>query len=149
MMSSRGLATNAMPRPSCCCSPPNRFPAIWCQRSLRRGNNSRTRVRAGVDLGGVLLGEQPRRRLEVLGDGERGEHCSAPRHLHDPQSGALDRIGVGDVSTVEDDRALDRSTRPETAFNSVDFPAPLVPRRATISPWRISMSTPNRTRTLS
>ena len=41
------------------------------------------------------------------------------------------------------------STRPEMAFKSVDFPAPLVPRRATISPWRISMSTPNSTRTLS
>ncbi len=26
-------------------------------------------------------------------------------------------------------------TRPETAFNSVDFPAPFVPKRATISPW--------------
>ena len=43
--------------------------------------------RAGVDLGRVLLGEQPRRRLEVLGHGQRGEHRPAPGHLHDPQAG--------------------------------------------------------------
>ncbi len=107
MMSRRGLATNAMPRPSCCCSPPDRFPAIWCQRSLRRGNNSRTRsVRAWTSAASSLA-KSHAADFEVLDDGQRGEHRSAPGHLDDPQPGALDRIGMGDVSTVELDRALD------------------------------------------
>ena len=41
------------------------------------------------------------------------------------------------------------STNPEMALSSVDLPAPLVPSRAMISPWRTSRSTPKRTWTLS
>jgi hypothetical protein len=41
------------------------------------------------------------------------------------------------------------STSPEMARSSVDFPAPFVPRRATISPSSTSKSTPNSTWTLS
>ena len=42
IMSSRGLAMNAIPSPSICCSPPERLPAMVSVRSRRTGKYSRT-----------------------------------------------------------------------------------------------------------
>ena len=42
-------------------------------------------------------------------------------------------------------RPLDGGSSPAMAFSTVDLPAPLVPRRASISLRSTSMCTPNRT----
>ena len=55
-----------------------------------------------------LLGVQPTGELEVLRDGERGEHTLAARHHHDPVRHGLGRRLAGDVVAVVSDRARAR-----------------------------------------
>ena len=99
----------------------------------------------GFDAGRVLA-ERPGGEAEVLVDGDGGEDPLAARHERDAGPGHGFGVGAGDVAPVEGTPCRrSGSMSPETAFSSVDFPAPLVPRRATISPSSTSKSTPKRT----
>ena len=149
MMRSRGLATKAMPRPSCCCSPPERFPAIWSQRSRSRGKSSSTRsTRACTSASSSLAySHVPQRKCSATVN--VGNTARPPGTWMIP---SFDVVTASAWVMSRPSKAIDPamgSTSPEMALSSVDFPAPLVPSRATISPSCTSRSTPNSTCTWS
>ncbi len=74
---------------------------------LQPGEGREHLVDAGLDVLGVLLGEEPRAGLEVLLHRESGEHGLATGDLDDAGLGRLHGIGVGDVAAVEEDGAAD------------------------------------------
>ena len=100
------------------------------------------RVDPSVQLGVVV---QEPRHPEVLLHGQRGEDGVAPQELHDADLGAQLRIGIGDRPAVEPDDAAAGDAESADHARSVDLPAPLVPRSATVSPRRTSRSTSNST----
>ena len=137
---------NAWPRASICCSPPERSPAFWSNRSRRTGEVLEDLLGGLGEVLGLLLVE-PAGELEVLLDGERGEHALAAGHhgrCRAPRSRSAGRLVMSRPSKMHG-AAVGRRPGRDTALSSVDLPAPLVPSRATISPSAMSRSTPKST----
>ena len=136
IISSFGLAMNAIARPSICCSPPDRSPASWSTRSRRTGSARAPRSVAGLHVVAVASLVQPAREPEVLGDGEGREHAAAARHLDDAELGRLRSASRWVMSSPSKKIAPPRRRRRARRWpcSSVDLPAPFVPSRATISP---------------
>jgi hypothetical protein len=139
----RGRFKNAMARASICCCPPERSAAGSSSRSASTGNRSRTSsTRAD------LVVESPRniqpavRRFSpTVNDG----NTPWPPGTWATPSGAISSGGAWVMSRPSKTTAPRwAGTTPEMALSNVDFPAPLVPRRAMISPSDTSRSTPNK-----
>ena len=107
IISSRGLAMNAMPSVSICCWPPDRLPAGSSQPLAQDGEELEHLLGALRDLV-VSVALEPAGEPEVLGDGERREHALAAGHLRHAAAGDLVGRRVGHVAAVEDDRAAAR-----------------------------------------
>jgi ABC-type transport system involved in cytochrome c biogenesis ATPase subunit len=73
-----------------------------------------------------------------------GNTLRPPGIITTPRS-AISLVGRPVMSSPSKSTApRDGASSPVTALNSVDLPAPFVPRSATISPWSIVRSRPNR-----
>ena len=95
----------------------------------------------------AALGVEAGAHRQVLLDGEVAEHAVAAGELHDargtwPAARATTYVMFWPLS-----RTTPRSgtASPLITRSAVDFPAPLVPSSATVSPFRTSKSTPKST----
>ena len=93
-----GFDISARPIASICCSPPLSVPAIWVRRSRSRGNISKARVDAVLDL---LFRHREPAHLQVLLDGQAGEGPAALGHLDDARGDDLVRGDRTEVPSVE------------------------------------------------
>ena len=149
MMSSFGLATKAMPSASCCCSPPERLPASWSQRSARRGNwTSTSSILAWTSLGSSLAKSHVPA-LKCSSTVSVGNTALPPGTCTMPAWAACTASAWVMSRPSKKMAPPTGSTRPLMALSSVDLPAPFVPRRATISFSFTSTSTPKRIWTVS
>jgi len=144
MSSSFGRAMKAWPSVSICCSPPDMLPARSSQRSRKIGKYSSTVSVARATCSGSWSKSQPAssmfsRTVSV------GNTPLPPGTITMP-SAVASSAGRFVMSRPSNTMApADGSARPVTAFRNVEYPAPFVPRRATISPSSISRSTPKST----
>ena len=148
MSSSRGRAMKACPRLSICCSPPDRLPAGVSHRSRRMGKYSRTRSVASRRRGRSLRYIHPAARM----------FSPTVRVGNTPRPPGTCTIPSPDVCLASawvmsrPSKKMEPpmgSTSPLMPLRRVDFPAPLVPRRARISPFCTSKLTSKRTCTRS
>ena len=143
IMSSSGRVMSAPPRASICCSPPERSPASWPDRSPRIGNRSRTSARAAFTRwGSSRMSQVARRRFSAtvrvgkmpLPPGISAAPLWVTRSADRPVMSSPLKVTVPALGAFS----------PQIALSRVDLPAPLVPRRATTSPRFTSRSTPKR-----
>ena len=142
--SSRGFVMNDWARASICCSPPERYPAGWAWRSARIGNRSRTSARADSMRALSFRNVQAARR-RCSSTVTVGKIPLPPGMSETPARVTASASAPVMSRPSRVIRPAAGSMSPEMALSSVDLPAPLVPRRATISPSSTSKSTPKRT----
>src|SRR5581483_11573661 len=133
IISSFGRAMNACPSDSICCSPPDRLPACWSSRSPRIGNVSKRRRRASAMYSRSSLYSQPAssRFSRTVSVGK----IDFPPGMSTMPSCAVSSGSRCVMSLPSKNTAPARGcTSPDTAFSSVDLPAPFVPSSATSSP---------------
>ena len=144
MISRRGSGASAWARASICCCPPESSAAGWLARWRRMGKRSKTRS--------VAASQRSRSERNVHIDSRRFSATVSPGYTPRPPgawaiprraraSGAAPLTSRPSKVTVP----FRAGVRPEMARTSVDFPAPLVPSRATTSPAATARSTPNST----
>ena len=143
IITSSGRVISAMPRASICCSPPDRSPAIWLRRWPRIGKSSSTSSRASsMRSWSSLMSHVARRRFSST---ERVGNTPLPPGISEiPWRAVMSADVLVMSSPLKVTVPAVGRTRPQMPFSNVDFPAPLVPRSATISPSMTSKSTPKR-----
>ena len=143
IISTLGVTISAMASDSICCSPPDRLPACWPARWDRIGNSSITRCLASRTASWSLRTiHVPSRRFSST---VRVGKMPRPPGMSDSPMRAMASAGspamLAPCSFTDPPPTL---TSPLAPLRRVDLPAPLVPRRATISPSWTSRSTPKR-----
>ena len=117
IMRSSGRVISAPPRASICCSPPERLPAIWLDRSLRIGKSVSTSCLAASTRSRSLRMSQDGQ-AQVLGHGEGGEHALAAGHQRDAAVGGdVGRRGSVTSSPLNSHRA---GLRPHEAADALE-----------------------------
>ena len=123
----------ARPIATICCSPPDIVRATWRRRSTSLGNSENMRSRLACSSPFARSGNAPRRRFSST---VRSPKIPRPSGTSAMPSSTICSAGkpfkLCPLSVTAP--CTCPSQIPDTAFNSVDFPAPLAPRMTTISP---------------
>ena len=81
-----GLVTKAIASESCCCSPPDRLPAICAARSPQDREEVEHLLGGEPSTARLVATDLPARQPQVLGDGQRREDAAAAGHHREPSA---------------------------------------------------------------
>src|SRR6266850_6770248 len=146
---SLGADMSARAMASICCWPPDSEPASWRLRSASTGKVSKEKARFLAISGRASGRKAPSSRFSStvsLGKSRRPSGTMATPRLTISSVDRRVRSWVFPSTSRLTEPRVGR-TMPMMHFMSVLLPLPLVPSRATVSPWRIPMETPCSART--